>query len=100
VRADHEHRPPRESASADDSPVASERDHWMSFLRRLAATLRAPRVRAQFRPSIALWGMFDLPDYGNLLLPRILERELRRRLPLAQVVAYSPLGHDHPIPMD
>jgi Polysaccharide pyruvyl transferase len=51
-------------------------------------------------PRIGIWGTFDLADYGNLLLPRILESELRRRLPLAQVIAYSPLGHDHPLPMD
>jgi polysaccharide pyruvyl transferase len=68
--------------------------------RRLIAGRRAPKGPAQLGPRVALWGAFDLPDYGNLLLPRIFERELRSRLPLAQVVAYSPLGYDHPIPMD
>jgi hypothetical protein len=61
---------------------------------------RAPKDPALLGPRVALWGTFDLPDYGNLLLPRIFERELRRRLPLAQVVAYSPLGYDYPLPMD
>jgi Polysaccharide pyruvyl transferase len=72
----------------------------MFGLRRLVAGRRAPQEPAGLGPRVALWGAFDLPDYGNLLLPRIFERELRTRLPLAQVVAYAPVGYGHPIPMD
>jgi lipopolysaccharide transport system ATP-binding protein len=72
----------------------------MFGLRRPGARRRALKDPARLGPRVALWGTFDLPDYGNLLLPRIFERELRKRLPLAQVVAYSPLGYDHPLAMD
>jgi Polysaccharide pyruvyl transferase len=51
-------------------------------------------------PRIALWGVFDTADYARLLVPRILERELRSRLPLARIDSYAPLGFEHPIPMD
>jgi hypothetical protein len=44
--------------------------------------------------------VFDTADYARLLVPRILEHELRSRLPLARVDWYSPLGFEHPIPMD
>jgi hypothetical protein len=51
-------------------------------------------------PRIGVWGAFDVADYGNLLVPRIFENELRRRLPYARVFAYAPLGAEHPIAMD
>jgi hypothetical protein len=71
----------------------------MRTLRRRFAQRRAPEA-PNLGPRIALWGTFDVPDYEALLLPRIFERELRARLPLAQVDAYSPLGYEHPIPLD
>jgi hypothetical protein len=51
-------------------------------------------------PRIGVWGAFDVADYGNLLVPRIFENELLRRLPHARVFAYAPLGAEHPISMD
>lgn len=51
-------------------------------------------------PRVGIWGRFDVADYGNLLAPRILEHELRRRLPNARVHPYAPLGAEHPIGMD
>ena len=72
----------------------------MLGLRRLLARPGTSTGPIALGPRIALWGTFDLADYGNLLLPRIFERELRRRLPFARVDAYSPLGYEHPIPMD
>ncbi len=51
-------------------------------------------------PRIGVWGTFDLADYGDLLVPRIFAREILRRLPLATVRAFSPLGSLHPVAMD
>ena len=51
-------------------------------------------------PRIALWGRFDVARFGELLLPRIHEAELRRRLPGSQVLPYSPMGPDHPVALD
>lgn len=51
-------------------------------------------------PRIGVWGTFDVANYGDLLFPRIFEREIGRRLPLAEVVPYSPFGYLHPVAMD
>jgi hypothetical protein len=51
-------------------------------------------------PRLAIWGTFDVANYGDLLFPRIFEHEMRRRLPLASVRAYSPFGDLHPVAMD
>ena len=51
-------------------------------------------------PIVGLWGTFDLENYGDLLFPRIAERELLRRLPEAQVLRYGPFGHLHPVWLD
>src|SRR5919204_1755609 len=51
-------------------------------------------------PRIALWGLYDVADYHALLVARILERELRARLPLARIDRYAPLGSDHPSALD
>jgi len=51
-------------------------------------------------PRIGVWGTFDVASYGPLLAPRIFEREIGRRLPLAEVVPYSPCGGLHPVAMD
>jgi hypothetical protein len=51
-------------------------------------------------PRIGVWGTFDLADFGSLLVPRIFAREILRRLPLATVRAFSPLGSLHPVAMD
>src|SRR5829696_910546 len=51
-------------------------------------------------PRIGIWGTFDLENYGDLLFPRIAEREVLSRLPKALVRAYSPYGFLHPIELD
>lgn len=51
-------------------------------------------------PRIGVWGTFDLAHYGDLLFPRVFEREILRRLPLAAVLPYAPLGHLHPVALD
>jgi hypothetical protein len=51
-------------------------------------------------PRIGVWGPFNVADYGNLLVPRIFENELRRRLPYARVFPYAPLVAEHPITID
>ena len=60
--------------------------------------MREPRLWAG--PRIALWGKFDVARFGELLLPRIHEIELGRRLRGAQVLPWSPLGPDHPVALD
>jgi hypothetical protein len=57
-------------------------------------------MSAALGPRVGIWGTFDLPDYGSLLVPRIFEHEVRRRLPYARVYPYAPLGAEHPIAMD
>jgi hypothetical protein len=57
-------------------------------------------MRAALGPRVGIWGPFDLADYANLLVPRIFEHELLRRLPNARVFPYAPLGAEHPIAMD
>ncbi|MGD0272603.1 MAG: polysaccharide pyruvyl transferase family protein [Gaiellaceae bacterium] len=51
-------------------------------------------------PRLAIWGTFDVANFGDHLFPRIFEHEMRRRLPTARVQAFSPLGHLHPVPFD
>lgn len=52
------------------------------------------------RPRVAIWGTFDVANYGDLLFPRIFELEMRRRLPEADIRSFAPLGHLHPVPLD
>jgi hypothetical protein len=59
-----------------------------------------PRVVPTPRPRVALWGRFDVARFGELLLPRIHEVELRRRLRGLRVLPHAPLGPDHPIALD
>lgn len=49
---------------------------------------------------IGMWGTFDVENYGDALFPRIGRAELKRRLPEAEVRAFSPLGTDHPTRFD
>jgi polysaccharide pyruvyl transferase WcaK-like protein len=51
-------------------------------------------------PRVAVWGTFDVANYGDLLFPRVFEHELRRRLPDADIRSFAPLGHLHPVPLD
>lgn len=45
-------------------------------------------------------GTFDLANYGDLLYPRIAERELALRLPHVEFRWLAPYGWEHPFPMD
>src|SRR3954468_16079461 len=49
---------------------------------------------------IALFGTFDVDNYGDHLFPRVAIHELRRRLPDAVVDAWSPYGWLHPTGLD
>ena len=51
-------------------------------------------------PRLALWGTFDVDNYGDHLFPRVAASELQRRLPGAVLDAYSPYGRLHPTPLD
>jgi lipopolysaccharide transport system ATP-binding protein len=51
-------------------------------------------------PRIGLFGTFDLENYGDLLFPRLFERELRERLPSVEIRAFSPYGPEHPVAMN
>jgi polysaccharide pyruvyl transferase WcaK-like protein len=42
---------------------------------------------------IGLWGTFDVEHLGDVLVPRVLRTELRRRLPEADLRVASPLGY-------
>lgn len=43
-------------------------------------------------PRIALWGTFDVDNYGDRVFPLVARHELRRRLPGAVVDAFAPYG--------
>jgi hypothetical protein len=49
---------------------------------------------------IALWGTFDVDNYGDHLFPRVARHELGRRLPDAVVTAFAPYGWLHPTGLD
>lgn len=51
-------------------------------------------------PRLALWGTFDVDNYGDHLFPRVAVRELERRLPGAAIDAFAPYGWLHPTPLD
>lgn len=51
-------------------------------------------------PHLAVVGTFDVAYYGDLLFPRIFEREIRDRCEMAEVVPYAPYGWEHPVPLD
>ncbi len=51
-------------------------------------------------PRLALWGTFDVDNYGDHLFPRVATHELWRRLPGVSVDAYAPYGRLHPTPLD
>lgn len=44
--------------------------------------------------AIGIWGTFDLDNYGDLLFPRIIRREVVRRLPEAIVRIFGPRGYE------
>lgn len=50
--------------------------------------------------TVAVWGTFDLDNFGDQLYPRITEDELLRRLPGWNVRTYAPFGWERPCRMD
>lgn len=50
--------------------------------------------------SVAVWGTFDVDNYGDHLFPRIARRELTARIAGVTVDAFSPFGWDHPTRLD
>ncbi|MGH9023415.1 MAG: polysaccharide pyruvyl transferase family protein [Acidimicrobiia bacterium] len=50
----------------------------------------------QEAPRLALWGTFDVDNYGDHLFPLVARHELGRRLPGAIVDAYAPYGTPRP----
>lgn len=51
-------------------------------------------------PAAAVWGTFDVDNYGDHLFPRIARRELQARIPGITVDAFSPVGATHPTRLD
>src|SRR5438874_9094418 len=51
-------------------------------------------------PRVALFGTFDVDNYGDHLFPRVAAHELGRRLPEASVHPFSPYGWLHPTRLD
>ena len=49
---------------------------------------------------VALWGTFDVDNYGDHLFPRVVVHELGRRLPGAVVHPFAPYGWLHPTALD
>jgi len=57
-------------------------------------------IHANVAPRIGVAGTFDVANFGDLLFPRIFEREVAERLEVAETVPYSPYGWEHPVPLD
>jgi polysaccharide pyruvyl transferase WcaK-like protein len=49
---------------------------------------------------VAIWGTFDVDNYGDHLFPRVAAHELHRRLPGTVVEPFSPYGRLHPTRLD
>lgn len=60
----------------------------------------APRPSDETRPRIGVWGRFDSSGFADLVQPWILEREIRRRLPEAELRVYAPLEGGQAIASD
>ncbi|MDQ3107278.1 MAG: polysaccharide pyruvyl transferase family protein, partial [Actinomycetota bacterium] len=52
------------------------------------------------RPAVAIWGTFDVDNYGDHLFPLVARLELSARIPDVVVDAYSPFGSEHPTRLD
>jgi hypothetical protein len=50
--------------------------------------------------TIGIWGAFDTDHFADALVPRVLRRELRARLPGVQVRTFAPYGSLRPTPRD
>jgi polysaccharide pyruvyl transferase WcaK-like protein len=49
---------------------------------------------------VAIWGTFDVDNYGDHLFPRVAAHELGRRLPGVVVQPFAPYGRLHPTRLD
>ena len=49
---------------------------------------------------VAIWGTFDVDNFGDHLFPRVAAYELGRRLPGVVVEPFSPYGRGHPTRLD
>ena len=83
--------------SASTTPAATGADGGAS-LRAVSPPANLHNNDARLR--IGLWGVFDAGDADGAVVRRVLQAELGRRLPGAEVVAYAPLGPEHPTPRD
>ncbi len=52
------------------------------------------------RPVVGLLGAFDSGELGEVALRRVVEAEITRRRPDLDLVAFSPLGSERPVPGD
>ncbi|HEV2310601.1 MAG TPA: hypothetical protein VGU73_08765 [Acidimicrobiia bacterium] len=50
--------------------------------------------------ELGLWGRFDVDDFDELVVARVTEAELGRRLPEWRIHRYAPVGYPHPITLD
>lgn len=77
-----------------------------SLLRRIEDPTRQVAERTPFRLGrwmslrVGVWGTFDLENFGDMLFPPIVRRELLRRLPEATIRMFGPYGYLRPISWD
>ena len=57
-------------------------------------------ARGPYGPRVGVWGVSDVDDAAAVLLPRIVEQEMRRRLPDASIRVFAPFGRLRPRPRD
>ena len=50
--------------------------------------------------SIGVWGTFDTDAFYDALVPRVLRRELKARLPGVRIITFAPYGSLRPTPHD
>jgi lipopolysaccharide transport system ATP-binding protein len=77
-----------------------------SLLRQIEDPTREVAERTAFRRGrwssvrVGVWGTFDLENFGDMLFPPIVRRELLRRLPEASVRMFGPYGYLRPVSWD
>ena len=57
-------------------------------------------MRESVSCSIGVLGTFDTDLFSDALVPRVLRRELKARLPAAEVITFAPYGSLRPTPRD
>src|SRR2546421_8375836 len=61
---------------------------------------RIPTMRKSASCSIGVLGTFDTDLFDDALAPRVLRRELKARLPGAEIITFAPYGALRPTPRD